>query len=108
MPAHDAITRRAKPITIKRKAAGGYVNGIWQAGAETQIGAFAVIQPLGGNERALLPEGIRETGKWRVWSTIELRVKDTLQIHGTDCVLIAVERWPDHYRAIAGDEDGGT
>ncbi len=108
MPASDAIARRAKPVTITRPGSGSYVGGIWQAATPENIAIQAVIQPMTGKERALLPEGQRETGRWRVWSMVELRVNDTLQIHGTNCVLIAVEKWTDHYRAVAGDADGGT
>lgn len=108
MDAAAALDRRASPLTITRQGAGSYVSGIWTPGADGTITIQAVIQPLSGKERQLMPEGIRDSGKWRVWSRNEIMNGDRLTINGTVCVIIAVEVWPSHYRAVAGDADGSS
>lgn len=109
MPASDAIVRRGSTIVLNRESTPGeHVDGIWVEGAASSVEALGLIQPLSGKERALLPEGIRDTGKWRVWGMSEIKTNDTLTIEGTPCVILSSERWTDHWRAIAGDVDGGT
>jgi hypothetical protein len=50
-----------KPQTIKRKAVGAYVDGVWIDGATSQFTISASVQPLSDQDLVNLPSGRRES-----------------------------------------------
>ena len=65
-----AIFRKA--VTVKRQAAGAYVAGVWVPGAASQVTIQASVQPASAEDMQRLPEGQRQTG------AVKLYTSDTL------------------------------
>jgi len=63
-------------ITFKRKSAGSYVNGIWEAGSETTSQMDAVIQFLSGQKLLSLPEEFRTQENIRLYTEQQLKTLD--------------------------------
>lgn len=71
-----AIDAIANPATLKRRAPGAYLEGLWTKGAETQTPIRAAIQAPSERDLRELPEGERTEGTVAIWSRSELRVAD--------------------------------
>lgn len=65
-----AIFRQA--VTVKRRAAGAFVAGVWTPGALSTIAIQASVQPASAEDLQRLPEGQRETGAVRVYTNDSL------------------------------------
>ena len=61
-----------KPFTVKRNAAGGYVNGVYVEGAETTITIQASVQPVSGQDLVAIPEGRRASDMVKVYTSEDL------------------------------------
>lgn len=71
-----ALDSFAGAMTITRRAAGSYVNGLWVEGGEDEIpiqGVALAITPRGLMD---LPEGIRESAAAVLYSRTEIRPDD--------------------------------
>lgn len=84
------IARHGRTFTVKRHAAGAYVNGRWVQGAQSQFTVTAVFQPMDGRELQRLPAGERTREAQVGWCATELRTKsgqvtaDIVVIDGED------------------------
>ena len=76
-----AIDRFAVKVSLTRRGAGGYVDGVYIRGAATTSEIMAVIQPATGNQLMDVPEGIRVEARWIFWSRSALSVDDVIK-HG--------------------------
>lgn len=61
-----AIFRR--PITIRRLAAGSYVDAVWVAGAASTVTIQASVQPASAEDIQRMPEGQRQTGAVKLFT----------------------------------------
>lgn len=90
------------PITIYRKAAGAYVNGIWVEGAETTILITASVQPTTGEEMLSLPEGRRNKKTYALFTSTDINVivgtsnPDQVAIFGERYEVVRVEPWQNN------------
>ena len=68
------------PLTVTRRAAGAFSDGVWQEGTETELLILASVQPLRPDEMDSLPEGRRDRQAVKIYTSTELftvRGKDT-------------------------------
>lgn len=106
--------------TLRRPAAGSYVDGEWVAGAYVEVTITAAVQPLNGDELQQLPEGARQRLTRKVYTASALQAgdidgqigPDILVVDGIPCEVQAVKRYTagiPHYRAVlvAQDESDG-
>lgn len=61
-----------KPQTIKRKAVGAYVDGVWIDGATSQFTISASVQPLSDQDLINLPSGRRESDIVKMYCSNDL------------------------------------
>jgi hypothetical protein len=78
-----------KPITIKRRAPGSYVNGFFVQGAESTLTINASVQPAGERDVQLLPEGRRDAGAFRLFTDSVLQVAQEGTGKNNDVALLA-------------------
>ena len=102
-----------KPRTVKRTTQGGYVDGYWVDGEETeQFTARMSVQPLRGFEFEALPEGRRGRQSVRLYSSKRLKpildndgTADRVVINGEEFEVYSTEPWQNgvqsHYKSIA-------
>ena len=62
--------RRA--VTVTRQAAGAFVAGVWVPGAESTVTIRASVQPATAEDMQRLPEGRRQTGAVRLYTSAAL------------------------------------
>ncbi len=91
-------------ITVKRKAAGAYVNGHYVTGAESNYSALASVQPLSGEEILQLPEADRKRESLKMFTPSEIKVNDTVTRAGRNYEVqkvmdFSAHRIP-HYEAV--------
>ncbi len=65
-----------KNYTIKRKAQGSYVKGIWTPGAVTEVTIKASFQPVGSDDISALAIGRKDIGKIKGYSDTLLNITD--------------------------------
>lgn len=90
-----------KPVTIKRRGAGSYVNGFWQAASESTLTIQASVQPAGERDVQLLPEGRRSNGAFRLFTDAALQVaqegtglnNDVAVLEGAEYEIMAEMPW---------------
>lgn len=56
------------PVTVYRKGAGLYVDGVWQEAAETTLTVNIKVQPAKEADLKMLPEANRSSGMVKVFS----------------------------------------
>lgn len=100
-----AIDRRAKPVTLKRRAGGAFdANGEAVPGSEALSTIQAVVQPASGRSLEDMPEGIRQEARYLAWSRSEIRNDDSIVHAGLSYRVVYV--WPrlegGFYRAAMG------
>ena len=83
------ITRFGTPVTVTRKGAGTYTNGVFTPGTTTAISTVASVQPLSGKEMASLPELERVTGMFKAYFFIEVFTSDDQAGKPADVVSFA-------------------
>lgn len=91
----------AELITVKRTAAGGYVNGLYVKGAETTFKALASVQQPTAQDLKLLPEGERNRDVRKFISNKPVRttndlddlIADVIVYKSMNFKLINVEDW---------------
>lgn len=100
------------PITVRRRAAGSWVDGQWVEGSESSITIQASVQPARQDDMEMLPEGRRLTGAYRIYTDAELTIAteagdqnaDIVEIRGADYEVTARADWQnrliDHRRYI--------
>lgn len=97
----------AKNYTVRRPGAGSYPDGDWLPGGDTVFDVRASIQPLTGRERAALPEGYRQTGRFKMYVGAESQelqtdtlatdqTPDVIEYRGRDYEITSVFNWTDH------------
>lgn len=93
-----------KPVVIKRRSAGAYVNGFFQPGDETTITIQASVQPAGSREVQLLPEGRRDAGAFSLFTDAALQVaqegtgknNDIALLEGAEYEIMAEMPWQNN------------
>lgn len=86
---------------VKRKGTGDYFDGRYSPGDETTLTVTAVVHPVSGRERVVLPEGIRNRETVAVYTTEALRTDDApdgagadiLVYGGREFTVVTVEDW---------------
>ncbi|MNQ73282.1 hypothetical protein D3C85_880090 [compost metagenome] len=63
------------PLTLYRRGAGQYVNGIWQDAITTEVAIEANIQPVRDHELLQMPESERSKEWYKVYSDSEIRTQ---------------------------------
>jgi hypothetical protein len=97
------IARFGSSVTVTRKGAGAYVNGVFVAGATSSLALTAAVQPLNGREFEALPTGERTTETLKMYSVDEILppkddaniVGDVVSFDGKTYRVKSVERWVD-------------
>lgn len=99
-------------ISVKRYPAAAMAKGRYQAVTPTTFTIVASIQPMGGDEILMLPEGDREKEVLSLFTETELRVadqdnkteSDRVAWEGSDYEVIKVRPWKmgalDHYECV--------
>lgn len=85
-----------KSVTVKRRAAGSYVAGVWTPGALTTTAIQASVQPASAEDMQRLPEGQRQTGAVRIYTNDALRTAT-----GTQEADIVVTEQGDYEVSVA-------
>lgn len=94
-----------KPLSLFRKNAGSYVNGIWVEGTETEIAITASVQPTSGEEMLSLPEGRRNRKTYSLFTSTPIEVihglnnstnPDQIEIYGERYEVIQVNVWQNN------------
>lgn len=91
--------------------------GDWVPGTVAAVSLFALVQPVSSKEALLIPEGMRNRGKYMVWSEAVLypaleagqRSADVITIEGEPFEVFDVQKWGGdlpHYRSIVLRENG--
>lgn len=98
-----------QPLTVTRRGAGAYVNGVWVAGASTSIPIYGSLQPpAAANVSAwldTLEEGLRERAQWLLFTGADLicgaksQQPDLITIDGELCEVHAKQDW-SHAHAL--------
>lgn len=102
------------PLTIIRSTQGGYVNGGWVEGTETQVPLEVNIQPFKDQDLLLLPEADRSREWYKIYCADEIRMDkqgtsgwsaDEFVYEGNRYKVMKVKFYEmgilDHYRATA-------
>lgn len=96
-----------------RYDAGTENKGRYVPGATNPIEFSASVQPLTGNEKLTLPEGIREKETYRIYTDFELHTSnekdkkkaDRVTLFGKTFEIVRCDIWQNkvipHYKAIA-------
>lgn len=86
--------------TVTRRAASTYVDGRLQAPATTTLSILASVQPASGRDIQYLPEGMRSSKAFAVWTSTQLYSKvigvndpDQLTIDGDTYEVAGCEQW---------------
>jgi len=94
----------SETITLKRRAAGSYVNGHFVPGAESSSSIEASVQPLTGSEILQLPEADRKKEVWKVFSESEILANDTITKSSKNYEVRSVRDFSvhsiSHYEAV--------
>lgn len=78
-----------RDLTRRRSADGAYTAGRWAAGATTDTTFRGSVQPLDGQDRQVLPEGLRQRDGRKVYAPSgTLRVDDQADESSGDLVVI--------------------
>lgn len=102
------------PVTVYRKAAGSYVDGVWQEATETTLTVNMKVQPAKEADLKMLPEADRSGGMVKVFSQ-DVALKTLDQASATDAdefvwqgyryQVVQVNFWDttriNHYECIA-------
>jgi len=95
------------------RQSGGYINGVWVAGAGTVFSLSASVQPITGSDLQALPEGRRDKTAYKIFTNTLLQTAndglgvsaDILTINSVSCEVIACQPWSNcslaHYSATA-------
>jgi len=95
------ILNFGETVTIKRRAAGSYVDGRWVEGSETDISMAASIQPATGAQLRYLQEGQRTGEELVGYFAAEVftsraqagKNSDILIWQGERYIILSVRRW---------------
>jgi len=106
-----------QPLTGTRRAADTLTRGRAVAGATSVLNFSASVQPLTGNERQALPEGLRERGRYYIYTSFALRTEDQttktpadeVDLFGKKYKVVLLEPWQNnilgHYKALVSEAD---
>lgn len=94
-----------KPISLYRKNAGAYVNGVWQQSGETLIPITCSVQPTSGEDLLSIPEGRRNKKTYALFTSTKINVihglnnsvnPDQVEIYGERFEVVKVEIWQNN------------
>ncbi|MFH0902140.1 MAG: hypothetical protein V2A73_16030 [Pseudomonadota bacterium] len=88
-------------VTVRRRADGGYVDGIWIDGSQSETTITASVQPVSGQALERLPEGLRTRDSVRVITDDDLqsadendsKVADRIVWQSEEYEVVAVQNW---------------
>jgi|GEM_PF-2949074 len=86
-PVRAAIRMLQRSVTLKRPAAGDYVDGVWQGGGTDETTIMAAICPVTNADLMRLPEGLRIDATHIIWSETELRAADEATKTTSDVIV---------------------
>ena len=84
----DLIARFGRPITVKSRTNGSYVDGYFVAGAETTQSIIASVQRLSAREVQLLKEGDQQRESLKLYSIYQFKVQNETTMEASDYVVI--------------------
>ncbi len=96
-----------RPLVVKRKTTGSYVDGEWIEGTTTTIDITASVQPLKPEEVQFLDEGRRNSSSYFLFTDTKLNLvtsanPDLVTINGVDHEIQKEESWQNnvinHYK----------
>lgn len=109
-----------RTISVSRRAAGSYVNGVWVPGAASVLSMEASVQPLSPREAQKLPEGERIKESRKLYLNEELfpnddatqKSADIVTIDGVQFQVFSCEPWTGlgmlpHYKAVLLKHNAG-
>ena len=107
-----AIGLESEIVTVTRRAAGSRTKGLVTPGASSTLTVSASVQPITPRQAQMLPEGIRQSASFVVFSGTELKatdpltgaVGDTISYRGRTWEIVSVEDWTQHggfYKSVA-------
>lgn len=76
-----------RTITLRRYAAGDYVDGLWVDGVSTDSEVQASVQPTTPNELRLLPEGDRAKRSWKILCNFELLMGNDSGVKADELII---------------------
>lgn len=104
----DAILAEAQEIDWRRRAPVTYTDaGRPVLGQLSSEGILATVQPTSGRLLADLPEGLRSSARWFIWTPADVQTNDEVAFDGGTYRVLQV--WPrraDGFTkaAIGGDQ----
>lgn len=111
------ISSFRQPVVGVRTDPSTETKGRLTPGSTTPLAFDASIQPLTGRERETLPEGLREKGAFRLYTSFALRTDnqkskepaDKVTLNDREHIVIRVEPWQNgvipHFKAIVSESD---
>lgn len=95
MSAVNVIRRRVKKYNLTRAAVPTIVDGISTPGTPTTTEIDAYQQPMTAKELRNLPPG-QNSGEWRnIWSEIQMKLTDVMDINGLPFTVQKVVLWEE-------------
>lgn len=88
-----AIDMLARPVTLRRPAAGAYVNGRWSEGAPTAATIRAVLTAVSPADLRDMPEGQRQEARRAIWTRAELLTADEMAGRRADEIVDGAARY---------------
>lgn len=104
-------------LTGTRRDPDTLVKGRVVTGATSPLSFSGSVQPITGNERQALPEGLRERGRYYLYTDFALRTEnqttkepaDEVDLFGSKYKVVFLEPWQNnilsHYRALVSEAD---
>ena len=95
----------ARTLTVTRVTAASWVSGDYVVSAESTLEVRATVHPIANRERQVLPEGIRETARLKMYTNTQLipvgagQAADRVEVGG---VLLTVTGDSDWHAAHLG------
>lgn len=106
-----------KAFTGTRTTAPTNVKGRFTPGTASAINFTASVQPVSGNDLESLPEGVREQGMYRLYTSFQLRTinqttkepADIIDFDGKKYKIVFLQPWQNnvinHYKAFMAETD---
>jgi len=90
---------------VKRTATGSYTDGIFVAGAVTNLTVKGNCQPVSGNEILQISEGDRKRQVIKIYTTEELMLNDIVTVDNKEFEAHPIENWSrqgklQHYKTF--------
>lgn len=91
----------AYPITVIRTS-GAFIDGFWQEAFSVQDSITGTVQPVTDQEYQNLPEGRKEYGAVKVYTTSDLKISDPNAPASGDMILHGGQKWEIAQKLVYG------